>query len=109
MRKQLVNFWNKNVAKKIAPEPVCERDCRLKFPEHKEDTFIEADDVVMKDVFRLLTIKDEKKALDKEKSILTTNVMKFMGDNEVLSWGEDRMVVWRKSGKTRRFIVKDGR
>lgn len=35
--------------------------------------------------------------------------MKYMKDNEVLTWGDDRVVVWRKSGKTRRFIVKDGR
>ncbi len=109
MRKKMVVFWNSHVKAGVPPEPTCERDCRLRFPEHKEDTCIEADDEIIKDVFRLLTIRDEKKDLDREKATLTTNVMKYMKDNEVLTWGDDRVVVWRKSGKTRRFIVKDGR
>lgn len=131
MRSQALDFWQKHVVPRVAPEPVSIADIAKLFPKELKPLLIATEDM-QEAYLRLAAIKAEITAREKEWEHLEYRVKRFMrdagglllpsGEKPVITWMERKQTAFdfeglkaahpdiyrkfQKSGTARPFIVK---
>jgi putative phage-type endonuclease len=94
-------FWS-DFENDSPPAPQNTKEAGAVYPESIKDTYIDADEDLIKAASRLKEIKGELKDLESEEETLKTKLMKAMGAAENIRNGKDILCTW-KTTKTNRF------
>lgn len=78
-----INFWNKHIIPRIAPEARNANDLDILYPE-SNGSQIEICDSVLRDIQRLKELKAQAESIEYEAKGLKENIKKYMKDNELL-------------------------
>jgi len=94
-----VDFWMNHVVTQVAPEPMNDSDIKRVYPESNGHS-LEASPELKTQIETLKQFKETKKEIDLSIKDLEIGIKKIMGDDEILTYGDDTLVTW-KNGKPR--------
>lgn len=92
-------FWNKYVLTGTMPPPQTTDDARFIWAKHKEGKSKTADAIIREKVSKLISLKEQEDKIGEEKEKVITEIMKFMGNAEVLKDSRGVPLVTWKTAK----------
>ena len=93
---QLVAFWKNCVEKEIPPDPSKKNDIEKAFPDSKKDTFVKVDNNHEDIYWKIVALKTKEKEIKEEITNLSSKLMKYMGNNEILiDNGGAKLATWK--------------
>ena len=96
LKERAIEFWNKYVLTGTMPPPQTEDDARLIWAKHHEGESKFADAVILSKFKELLAKDEELEAIEDARAKIITDIMKFMGNAEVLKdAGGQKLVSWK--------------
>lgn len=103
-----IQFWD-CVQNNIEPEPVSISDCKLKFNDSRPESTIKANYTIGEKVAQLQMLKVRQKNLSEEEERYKIQLMRYMGNKEILVDSFNTIIAtWKKNKKgTRVFNLKD--
>ena len=99
-------FWHEHVLARTPPRPASPEDASILYPRSLADTTVAASPQILETVRRYQACQGRLKLLEQESESLKTEIMAFMGEQELLSHEGMPLVSWRSARPTRRL---DGR
>lgn len=96
------DWWARHVVGGVAPEPVSDADVRKLFPRSSAKV-AQADAPVRADWARLLTVREELKALEADEEPLIVRLKAALGEADTLADGQQVLATW-KSAKDSKVV-----
>jgi putative phage-type endonuclease len=95
-------FWYENIINRIPPNPTTLEDVN-KLYKNSNDQAVQATEEVMSKINKLSQLKRELGSLDKELKELEFDIKNYMGENSLLSNGQDILITWKQSKARQSF------
>jgi len=106
MNQKLSSWWVKHVEGDVAPPMESSEDLKIAYPDSEPDSSKQATDSIRQSYKALKSVRERISQLKDLKSSYERDLKEFMGDNETLLDGDDRLATW-KTSKRRRFSTSD--
>jgi predicted phage-related endonuclease len=96
-------FWNDNVIKNVAPNPVSSSDIELMFSRHREGAVMEATPEILSAYTELISVREAIKELERSETELTEMIKTVMRDNEIIQSSGKQLFTWRSPKPSQLF------
>ena len=100
---EVEKFWNENVLKDIAPDPVRVEDVEKIYSRHTDGKVVIAGDDMLMNVNELTEIRANIKALEQREDEIVKKIKMYMLDAETMMYKNDRLVTWKTSKPSKKF------
>jgi putative phage-type endonuclease len=97
-----VKFWE-NFLKQIPPEPISYKEVVEKFGKFSKSNFVEGDEKCAAAAKKLKELSEMQKAIEAQQEELKAQLMKFMAENEAITYRGKPLVTWKMAKAPERF------
>jgi predicted phage-related endonuclease len=101
-----LKFWQEHVVSKTPPKPTTPNDAALLFPQHVQDSKIEANLELLASYEKYRDLIAQSQSLNGECERLKTEILSYMGQAECLTFGGKTLATWKCAKTSQRVDTK---
>lgn len=101
-----LKFWHEHVVLKTPPRPTTPNDAALLFPNHVQDSQVEANPELLASYEKYRDLIAQSQTINVECDRLKTEILSYMGQAERLTFGDKTLATWKCAKTSQRVDTK---